>query len=321
MDRKLKILELLEKKNLSENDIKEIEMLAGNDEELKDFVLTYNRLAGLVKHSSHLSEEEISEYILYKNDISQEGNSLIKRIPFIEVHLSGCQQCSEIFKELNSEYSALDNFIAENSVKEEKPVSENFAIKENHRRYKAPRYAFVSLIIIGFVYLSLYFISTFTTPRFYKDAAIKNESEFSINRGRATEYFQNSLKALEKNNFNDAINYLQKDIQQNPGDETIFYSYYIIGLSYLKISEHSFLGLFPGFNQQQVKKGDEYLRESISKNNSGRFLNIKLNSYFYLAKASLMLNDKNSAEKYLSMVINQKGSKMEEAKKLLNELE
>lgn len=321
MDHKLKILELLEKKNLSEQELKEIEMLAENDDELKDFVSTYNKLAAVVKHSSHLTEEEISEYILYKNENANENYSLIKRIPFIEAHLRGCTSCSELFKELNSEYSEVENFITDYPVKEEQSSRDTVAPTAASKRSKTPRYAFVSILIIGFVYLALYIVSSFTTSVFYRDAAIKNESEFSINRGRATENFQNSIKALEKNNYNTAIDFLQKDIQQNPDDKTIFYSYYIVGLSYLEISEHSFLGLFPGYNQEQAKKGAEYLKESISKNNSGRFDNIKLNAYYYLAKASLMQNDKNSARKYLSLVIDEKGSKMEEAKKLLNELE
>ena len=188
-------------------------------------------------------------------------------------------------------------------------------------RSRAPRYAFLSVIIIGLVYLSLYLISSASVPTYYRDAAIVNESEFSVNRGRATENFQNSLRALDKHDYDDAINYLQKDIRQNPDDETIFYSYYIMGLSYLETAEHNFLGLFPDYNRERAEKGAEYLKESIQKNDSGKFINIKLNSYFYLAKANLMLNDKEAARKYLAKVIDEKGSKMEESRKLLDELE
>jgi hypothetical protein len=322
MDRKLKILELLEKKNISEQEIKELERLAENDEELKNFISTYNNLADIVRHSSHLTEEEISDYILFKNEIFRESNVLIKRIPFIEAHLRECSHCTEVFKELNNEYSEIDIYLAENPVLAGQPSEENITVTGDLRgKYKAPRYAFISVIIIGLVYLTLYIISSYTAPDFYKEAALKNESEISINRGRTTENFQKSLKALENSNYTEAISFLQKDIQQNPDDETIFYSYYIIGLSYLETAEHNFIGLFPGYNYEQAMNGKKYLEESVMKNTSGSFINIKLNSYFYLAKASLMLNDKRSAEKYLSMVINGKGSKMEEAKKLLGELE
>lgn len=321
MDQKIKIIELLEKKNLSEQEKNELEMLAEKDEELKDFIRNYEQIAWTVKQSSHLTEEEISEYILYKNGIPGE-NSIIKRIPFIETHLRVCSRCNETYKELNSEYSDIENFLTENPLDSERPSDrKQEIIGTSPKKYKTPRYAFASILILGLIYLSLYAVSSFTTPAFYKDAVVLNQSEISVSRGRATENFQNSLKALENNNYDKAIDFLQRDIQQHPEDETIFYSYYIMGLSYLKTAERDFLGLFPGYNKERAEKGKEYLEKSIVKNNSGRFININLNSYYYLAKANLMLNDKNSAKKYLTMVINEKGSKMEEAEKLLGELE
>ena len=321
MDRKNKILELLEKKNPSEQEIKELQNLAANDEEIKDFISTYNELSRVVKHSSHLSDEEISEYILFKNEAPGEENTLIARIPFIESHLRDCSKCSEIFKELNSEYGEIDNFLAENPLISESADKNDTSAVPLRKNFRTPRYVFASIILIGLIYISLYVISSYTTPSYFKYALLMNESDISINRGRTTENFQNSLKALENKNYGKAINFLQMDIKQNPGDETIFYSYYILGLSYLKTAEHDFLGLFPGYNLSRAQKGKEYLEKSIARNNSGRFINIKLNSYFYLAKASLMLNDKESTKKYLSLVINEKGSKMDEAKKLLGEME
>ncbi|HSD63888.1 MAG TPA: hypothetical protein VLB50_08810 [Ignavibacteriaceae bacterium] len=322
MDHKFKIIELLGKKNLTNQEINELERLAESDEELRDFIASYKKIDRVVKHSSHLTEEEISGYILYKNEIPGEDNSIIKRIPFIETHLRECSRCTDIFKELNSEYSEIDNYFVETPLILERSAEiEQKTVGITPNKYKTPRYAFASVIIIGFIYLSLYIISSVATPAFYRNAAIVNQSEISVNRGRATDNFQNSLKALENNNYDKAISFLQQDIKQHPDDETIFYSYYILGLSYLKTAERDFLGLFPGYSKERAEKGREYLEKSIERNQSGKFININLNSYYYLAKASLMLNDKNSAKKYLSLVINEKGSKMEEAKKLLGELE
>lgn len=323
MNTKDKIIELLEKKSLTEKDKQELESLVSGDSELEKLVSTYRQLSEVVSHSSHLGEEEISEYILYKNDINTGNNSIISRAPFIEAHLRKCTYCSEILKDLNEEYSDVDSFLSD-TISEGKPASSEATVpisKALTQKYRAPRYAFASVLVIGLVYLSLYLISSFTTPMYYNDASLKGVSDFSVNRGRATEDFQNSLKALEKHDYNDAIEFLQKDIQQNSNDETIFYSYYIIGLSYLESAGHSVLGLFPHYNKERAAKGSEYLKESISKNNSGKFTNIRLNAYFYLAKASLMLNDKKSAQEYLSKVIAEKGSKMDDAKKLLGELE
>ncbi len=321
MDHQIKILELLEKKNLTNQEINELEKLAAEDKDLKDFILTYKRIGGIVKQSSHLTEEEISEYILYKNEIPGENNQIIKRIPFIESHLRDCQRCSEIYKELNSEYSDLDTFITENRVLQEPAEEEQKSSRIISSKNRTPKYAFASVLLVGLIYLSLFLISNFNTPSFYKNAAISNQTEISVNRGRATENFQKSIKALENNNYDKAISFLKEDIKLHPNDETTFYSYYILGLSFLKTAEHDYLGLFLGYDKERAAEGKKYLEQSVVKNNSGKFINIKLNSYFYLAKASIMLDDKESAKKYLSMVINEKGSKMDEAEKLLGEME
>ena len=323
MDTKDKITELLGRQNLTTEEKQELQTLIANDEELNKFAALYRQLSATVSHSSHLSEEEISEYILYQNGMTADKESIIKRIPFIKTHLRHCTNCSEIFREMNSEYSNIDSFVSGVIVQDRKIPDKalSFSTTASGRRHNTPRFAFVSVLIIAFIYISLYFISSFSTPAYYDDAGIKDKSEFSINRGRASEYFQNSLKALEKNDYDNAIDYLKKDIRQNPDDETIFYSYYIMGILYLETAEHSFLGLFPGYNSERAEKGREYLKESIQKNNSDKFNNIRLNSYFYLSKASLMLNDRKSARAYLKIVIQEKGGKMDEAKKLLGELE
>lgn len=323
MDKKEKILELLGRKNLTSAEQAELEALISNDEELKELANTFQQLQKIADHSSHLSEDLLAQYTLYKNGLQPDDRSIIEKVSFIEQHLRKCNKCSELFKELNSEYADADNFVSETftQLKDESSESKSLSQRIPPPRYKTPRYAFASILIAGFIYLALYIISSFTTPDYFADAAIRQDSQFSITRGRATENFQNSLKALEQDKYDKAIAYLENDIKQNPDDETIFYSYYIIGLSYLKTAEHSFLGLFPGYNRERTEKGIFNLEESIQKNESGKFDNIKLNSYFYLAKANLMLNEKKNAEKYLNMVIKERGSKMEEARKLLGEME
>ncbi len=321
MDKKEKILELLSRKNLTASEKYELDKLTGSDEELKGLADNYHQLEKIVSHSSHLNEDELAHYILYKNGLQPDDSSIIKRVPFFEQHLRKCSECSELLTELNSEYSDVEQFLSQTVPEENGAKTEINKQGRTAAWYKAPRYAFASLLLVGFIYLALFIISSSITPAYYDEAAIRQDSQFSITRGRATENFQNSLKALEKNNYDEAIVFLKKDIKENPDDATIFYSYYIVGLSYLETAEQDFLGLFPGYDRERVDKGKQYLEKSIQKNDSGKFENIKLNSYFYLAKANLMLNDKKSAEEYLNMVISNKGSKMEEAKHLLGEME
>jgi len=313
-----KIIELLEKKTLSEEDSQVLNSLIENDTEARQIYDTYRKLGSLLK-SEHISYDDLRDYILFKNNIEPENKDVIKIIPQIDIHLKNCERCTDEFKTLNEEYTDLDLFIPKELSGEVSEKKERLSIPE--RKWRAPAYAFVSVIAIGFVFLLLLLVSNITTPANYDLASIENKSEFYVTRGRATNDFQESLKALEENNYDKAITHLQKDIDDNPNDETIFYSHYIAGLSYLEKADNSFLGLFRSFDKNSAKNALENFRLCIEKNNSGLFPDITFNAYFYSAKANIMLGDIESAKEYLKIVIEEKGSKMFEAQSIMSKLE
>jgi tetratricopeptide (TPR) repeat protein len=142
----------------------------------------------------------------------------------------------------------------------------------------------------------------------------------SGSRGRTTDDFELSMKALEDKEYQSAIEYLKSDIDLNSKDETIFYSYYILGLTYLETAEKNVLGLFPSFDKSSAELALQNFKKTIEKNTSGKFQNVNLDAYFFAAKASLMVDDTKSAKDYLNIVVNDKGSKMNEARQILNEL-
>ena len=113
MDKKEKILELLGRKNLTSAEQAELEALISNDEELKELANTFQQLQKIADHSSHLSEDLLAQYTLYKNGLQPDDRSIIEKVSFIEQHLRKCNKCSELFKELNSEYADADNFVSE----------------------------------------------------------------------------------------------------------------------------------------------------------------------------------------------------------------
>jgi TolA-binding protein len=314
-----KILELLEKESLSVEDKALLNTLIESDSEAKKIYETYLKLGSLLK-SKHITLDELRDYILYKNNIDSENKDVISRIPEIELHLKNCEKCTDDFKALNEEYSELDLFVADrfSDSKEIKKVHSSYIQSRNKR---TPLYAFASLIVIGFVYIFLLLVSNITTPDNYQLASVSDKSEFYVTRGRATDEFQESLKSLEEDNFDKAIDFLLSDINKNPQDETIFYSHYILGLAYLEKADNSFIGLFGSFNKKDAEKGLKNLQLCIEKNSSGKFPDITYNAYFYSAKASMMLGDNESAKKYLLLVVEEKGSKMSEAQSILNELE
>jgi TolA-binding protein len=316
-----KILELLEKKNLSEQERFQLTSLIESDPEAKKIYQTYMKL-GLLLKSRHISLDELRDYILYKNNIDPENMDIIKRIPELELHLENCEKCTNEFKSLNEEYSELEFFLTDKLAAQPAKGIEEGPVSIAQSRFKrTPVYAFVSVITIGFVYLSLLLVSNITTPDSYQLASVSDKSEYYVTRGRATDEFQESLKALEENNFDKAIEFLQSDINKNPEDKTIFYSHYILGLSYLEKADKSFIGLFRSFNKDDAENGLKNLQFCIEKNTSGKFPDITYNAYFYSAKANMMLGDNESAKKYLKLVVEEKGSKMSEAQNILNELE
>ena len=316
-----KIIELLEKKNLTNVDKLQLDSLIGNDPEAKNLYKTYIKLGSLLK-SKHISLDELRDYILFKNNLEPENREIIKRVPEIELHLKNCEQCIEEFKILNEEYSEVDFFVADKMKahpedgKKEIPAS---YVQSASRR--TPMYAFASVLVIGFVFLSLLLISDLTTPEIYDLASVSDKSEYYVTRGRATDEFQKSLKALEDNNFDMAVEFLESDIKNNAEDETIFYSHYILGLAYLEKADNSFAGLFRSYNKDDAESGLKNLQFCIEKNTSGKYPDITYNAYYYSAKANLMLGEIETAKNYLKIVVDEKGSKMSEAQNLLNELE
>ncbi len=322
MDNLEKILDLLQKEKLTADESDYLNNLNNNDLEGLKLYNDYFKIEKAVKSSSHLSVDELGEYILFKNGTEGDDKSIIKQAPKIEAHLRECKKCTEEFKLLNGEYSETENFLsnefAKKSPEENKTQQVPAAIT---RRLYTSRYGFATTIILGFLILSAIVVSNLTSPSFYKLAKVSNGSEFSNSRGRATNYFQEGLKSLEENNSDQAIKFFNEDIKQNSSDETIFYSYYIIGLTYLQESENSFLGLFPSYNKPKVVEGINNLQACIQKNNSGKFPDINMDADFYLAKASLMLEDKQEAIKYLKIVVDGKGSRMNNAAEILKELE
>lgn len=287
-----------------------MENLDYNDDDL-------NRIEKIVRDSYHPTVEELGKYILYINGIHpQEDKSIIKLAPKIELHLRKCSACNQLFMELNNEYADLDNFLAKESAGIAKPSEPIIAHKSpfNLKNYS------IALITICLLYLASFTASVLLTPKYYKFASIDNRTDLYETRGRVSIDFQESLKALENKDYESAVKWLNGDIQSNQSSETLFYSHYILGLTYLEISKSEFLGLFPSYDPLNVKNGISSLNKALELNNSGKYQNINLDIYFYLGKAELMLNNKSEAKKYLSKVVNEKGSHLSEAEDILKGL-
>lgn len=315
-----RIFTILAKDSLMEQDKDELESLLSSDPEAKEFFNKFNRLKDFVKDSSHLTEDDLAEYILFRNK-NPEYNFASSKIKFIEEHIRKCAKCSPVFLKLSEEYSAICDFTNSSLQKSQADAQPAPVIKRYLFQNKFSRYSFITVTAVIALFFSLAIISQLVTPKNIKLAKTKDNSLFYITRGRASDEFQKGLLDLGEKKFGNAINYFEQDINKNKNDGTIFYTHYILGLTYLEISEKNFLGLFPSFDKLKVNKAIDNFKKCIVKNNSGNFPDITSNSYYFLAKAELMLGESEEAKKGLEMVIKIKGSKIDQAKELLNNLE
>jgi hypothetical protein len=308
------ILEYLEKDKLTPDEETQLNNFTKDDSEAKEFVDTYRKIKIAAKE---ITVNDLSDYILHKNGLEPENPGFHKKIPAIEAKLRSDKEFEEEFKLLNEEYNEVDSFL---TASVDNSDAGKMAAPARHAKNNYAVYAFASVLIIGIVYALLLIVSNLTTPEYYQYASLDDKTEFYVTRGRMTDDFQNSLKALEERDYEKAIVHLNSDIANNPGDETIFYTHYILGLSYLETAEKSFLGLFTSYDNERAAAALDNFLISIEKNKSGRFHNVNLDAYFYAAKASLMLDLKEDAINYLYKVVEEKGSKSAEAEIIINEL-
>jgi len=313
------IISLIEKKNLTVEESKKLTALLKEDPKLREYVNLYTKVKTAYGKTDHPEADLLGEYILYKNGLKEDAEKIIPVIPEIEKHLRECEQCQEDYKLFNSEFEAVDSFVAETITKtEKKSVIKNLFYNPSLAYIK---YSLASVLMVGIIYFVLFFISTGSLTPVQKLAGNYDKTENYVTRGRATDEFQKSMIALENNNYKRTIEFLEQDIKNNFKDETIFYSYYILGLAYLEDSYADFLTLFPSYNKEKVNRAIYNLKECIKKNSSDEFLNVNYDAFYFIGKGYLMLNNKEQAVDYFRLVLKNNGSKSEEAMQILDELE
>lgn len=316
-----KIISLIEKENISEDDKSLLKQLLEDDPESRNFYSTYRKLGKAFRLSNHLSHDELGDYVLIKNGLEPENRLNMEKVFVFDVHLRRCEKCSKLMKSLNEEFSDIESFVAGQFNQQIKETAQlTSAAHSRIPKFNFARYAFIGISSFAIIILALIAISNLTTSKYYDLAVITDESGMMISRGRTTDDFELSIKALEEKNYESAIEFLKSDIEQNKYDETIFYSHYILGLTYLETAEKNILGLFPSFNKSHARYALENFKKTIELNNSGKFININLDAYFYSAKAALMSEDTKSAKEFLEIVITEKGSKLNEASEIIKAL-
>lgn len=318
MKNKERLLDLLSRKNkLTNLEKEELDSFLKNDQEAAELNNAYMFVEKGVKNSYHPSIDEISDYVLYVNNEQPEEATVLKRILKIEDHLRKCLKCNDLFLEFNSEHSEIATFMDANYAAA-KPAPVYPAASKGIKPLSF-KYLTVSSFAILLLFFGTLLFSYISTPQAYQFANL-DDSSLYITRGRATDDFEQGLKALDNNNYSDAITFFKNDISKHSNEKSVFYSSYILGLTYLQSAEKNFAGLFKSYDANKVQQGIHHLEDAIVKNTSGEFPNVNFDAEFYIGKGYLMLNNKTKAAESFNKVVASKGSKMEEAKKILSEL-
>jgi tetratricopeptide (TPR) repeat protein len=319
-----KIIDLLQKKSLSDDESRFLKELAETDTELGSFFNIYNNINAKLSESKHVHTDLLSSYILYEMGDDPEN----KIIPIIrnkiKTHLRDCMICKNEYDLLLNEYNEVKEHVNKNVIREQKseqPRKQGFTRLPGFLNQAKFRYIFVALTVLIIGYVGLFSISSFTTPFYKKNIFAQGDNEFYTTRGRTSVLFQQGLNSIEGSDYEKAIKFLNEDIITHKNDKSIFYSYYIIGITYLKAAESDFAGLFKSFDRQDVELAISNLRESTDRNNSGDYENLKLDSYYYIGRAYLLIEDNNSAKSSLQKVIDGKGKYLTEAQKLIEQME
>jgi len=316
-----RLITLLEKNNLTEEEKNSLNNLLKEDPDANEFYNSYKKLGIAFLNSRHLTIDELADYVLIKKGLEPVKKENIKNIPLFDVHIRRCEKCSAEMKFYNKEYSDVENFVGtrfKTRAEDKTIISDSKII--SIPKFNFSRYAIIGISAMAIIFFSLMVISSITTSKYYNLASLGDLADMSVSRGRITDDFELIIKSLEEKDYRRAIEYLQSDIELNKNDETIFYSHYVLGLTYLETAEKDLLGMFPSFDKSSAEAALQNFKRTIELNTSGKFENVNLDAYFYAAKASLMLEDSKSAKEYLNIVVKEKGSKMSEARQILNEL-
>lgn len=140
---------------------------------------------------------------------------------------------------------------------------------------------------------------------------------YSALRSQGANGIEKGIILLEHGDYLKAANVFDKEIVENPENQTNFYIYYLKGIAYYKASGNKVLFIQFNYDSSLLQKALSSFNQSIKENQLGRFDNILLNAYFFAGNIELLLGNKTAAIEYLSKVVNEKGSFSDEAGKLL----
>jgi len=316
-----KIIDLLTNEELSAEELKELRSEIELNPELKKLIKVVDTLEHLAKEA-HFDIDTLSKYVLFLNGEITDNSEMSLIVPKIEKHIQSCATCREELEYLKAELQNVDEFLAEKiSLAEmDNKADEQKIGLSIFQQYSSFKYSLAVAATIIVIFVSSFVVSELTTPSYIEISGQFNYSNFTTTRGRNSENFMKAVNQLSNENYDKAIGYFNADIKDNPNDVTIFYTYYILGITQLKDARSSVLGMFSSYDVEKLDEAEKSFEQVLKHNTSQVFQNVNNNTYFFLGQIYLLKEDLTKAKSFLNKAIENNSEYSSEAEELLNSI-
>jgi hypothetical protein len=322
MNKYEKVINILEKETISAAEEQYLDQKSNEDIEVRNFIDIYVKLEQIFEYSTHLDLEILAEFILYYDGDLEVAKYTPRITDRIEEHLTNCSICNNEYIAFNKEYQLINEFVTRSITDDEKNIQydkqSSIFSRIKNVNFRTP---ITAIILLFITYAGMMLTSNYTAVAYKENIFEFNEQYSSLAQERDSELFGKCITALDLSEFETANGYLIEDIIIHSRDSSIFLSYYLLGISYLKSSEYNILGTFTSFDHIRVNKGIENLLISIQKNSSEKYERLNIDARYFIAKGYLAIDEIDLAKKNLQIVVDLRGKYYADAVKILKSIE
>jgi len=301
---------------------------------LQDFGLILSTLTA-IKPATHLAHDLLTRYVVYLEDPETpdfDGRELNAHdIKTIEAHLSECIACQKTVGGLRHEYKELSNHLQETVLAEitQTQPQTDYVTSFMQRMKRSldtilnvplPRLYPAIAGTLAVLTLVVWYGPFLRSDNPYSDMVqVQFEEQHFATRGQGQADLEDGLAAFNEDRFDDAIVALETYLGPESGGKTNrAFGESVLGMAYLKKARRDFLGRFVRIDVTSLDKAISHLAQAAE---STENVQIKENSYWYLANAHLLREQADLARESLLKTLALKGRRANSAEKLLQELQ
>jgi len=316
-----KVIHILEREVIPYEDKEYLKRIANIDIDIKNFISVHLKMKSIFNSSCHLDMEILSEFILYYDGDLNAAEYIPEITDKIEDHLTECSSCNNLYLAFTDEFQQVDNFVSKAINDNEDFEAQNIPSVFSRVRKTNFRTGLTALFLLAVTYFGMMITSYYGTPSYKRNIFEFKSISTSLTQSRDSELYKKGLAAFNNHNYNKAIGLLMEDIIRSHTDSTIYYSHYLLGITYLKSSENNILGTFKSYDHFRVDEGIEHLMIFNQNNEGGVHNRETIDIHYFIAKAYLSIDELDEAKKHLQIVVKKRGKYYTNAAEILNVFE